>query len=75
MGAVDGSMQRRNMGWGVHNIYIYNGKYCVYIYIHMYIYTHIQHVDINIYIYINYMSYIKHILYVPNTTKYYIEKT
>ena len=47
LGAVDGSMQRRNMGWGVHNT-------------HRYIYI---------------LSYVKHILYVPNTTKYYIQKT
>ena len=40
VGAVDGSMQRRNMGWGVHNIYVY-----IYIYIHMYtLYTYICYI-------------------------------
>ena len=43
---------------------------CIYIYIYN-ISTHHTY----IYIFTSYMSYIKHILYVPNTTKYYIQKT
>ena len=47
--------------------YTYTYIYNIYIYIHTYIY--------NMCIYILCVSYIKHILYVPNTTKYYIQKT
>jgi len=36
--------------------------------IHIYIYTYIHHIYNDIYIFKLYMSYIKHILYVPNTT-------
>ena len=47
-------------------IYMYN----IYICIFTYMYTP------HLYIYIDMcMSYIQHILYVPNTTKYYIQKT
>ena len=41
MEAVDESMQSRNMGCGVHNIYIYNVYMCIYIYMYIHMYVEI----------------------------------
>ena len=65
----------------IYNVYIYIYIYITYIYIYkftyiyIYIYTCIYISTHHIYIFTSYMSYIKHILYVPNTTKYYVQKT
>ena len=67
--------------WG--HIYIYTYSIYIYIYIctYLYIYIYTHHIYLYIYIYIFiYLNYvcrisIKHILYLPNTTKYYIQKT